>query len=66
MNTSLVQLQLSVLAEPNRFKIVELLRRGRNTVSGIVEELHMGQPWGERIDNVDALVVDLQKEEEHE
>ncbi len=39
-----VQLRLSAIAEPNRFRIVELLRQGPRAVGGIVDELGMGQP----------------------
>ncbi|GAA1578142.1 metalloregulator ArsR/SmtB family transcription factor [Actinomadura kijaniata] len=35
---------LGVLAEPNRFRIVELLRGGPRPVNGIVEALGLGQP----------------------
>ncbi len=39
-----VQLRLSAIAEPNRFRIVELLRQGSRSVGSIVDELGLGQP----------------------
>jgi DNA-binding transcriptional ArsR family regulator len=39
-----VQQRLSAIAEPNRFRIVELLRDGPRPVSGIVEALDLPQP----------------------
>jgi DNA-binding transcriptional ArsR family regulator len=39
-----VQLRLSAIAEPNRFRIVELLRQGSRPVGSIVDELGLGQP----------------------
>jgi DNA-binding transcriptional ArsR family regulator len=35
---------LTALAEPNRFQIVELLRRGPRAVGAIAEELRLRQP----------------------
>jgi DNA-binding transcriptional ArsR family regulator len=35
---------LKALAEPNRFQIVELLRRGPRAVGDLVDELGMNQP----------------------
>jgi DNA-binding transcriptional ArsR family regulator len=35
---------LKALAEPNRFQIVELLRRGARPVGELVDELGMNQP----------------------
>ncbi|HLK41489.1 MAG TPA: metalloregulator ArsR/SmtB family transcription factor [Polyangiaceae bacterium] len=34
----------AALAEPNRFRIVELLRRGPRAVNDIGERLHLNQP----------------------
>ena len=39
-----VQERLTVIAEPNRFRIVELLKDGPQPVGGIVDALGMGQP----------------------
>lgn len=39
-----VQQQLSAIAEPNRFRIVELLKHGPQPVGAIVAELGLGQP----------------------
>ncbi|MGH6613529.1 ArsR/SmtB family transcription factor [Sphingomonas sp.] len=39
-----VQQQLTAISEPNRFRIVELLRDGPRSVGGIVDGLVMGQP----------------------
>ncbi|MDQ0115606.1 ArsR/SmtB family transcription factor [Paenibacillus harenae] len=44
MNTSTLQMTLLTLAEPNRFNIVELLKKGPRSVSEIVETLKIGQP----------------------
>ena len=44
VDIDVVQLRLSAIAEPNRFRIVELLRQGPRAVGGIVDELGMGQP----------------------
>jgi DNA-binding transcriptional ArsR family regulator len=35
---------LSALSEPNRLRIVELLREGPHSVNEIVQELQLGQP----------------------
>lgn len=42
--TNTVQLRLTAISEPNRFRIVELLRDGPRSVGGIVDDLVMGQP----------------------
>lgn len=42
--TSTVQQRLTAIAEPNRFRIVELLRDGPRSVGAIVDDLVMGQP----------------------
>ncbi|GAB3832761.1 ArsR/SmtB family transcription factor [Kribbella italica] len=39
-----VQRRLTALSEPNRFRIVELLRDGPRSVGGIVDDLDLGQP----------------------
>lgn len=39
-----VQQRLTVISEPNRFRIVELLRDGPRPVGGIVDALDLGQP----------------------
>jgi DNA-binding transcriptional ArsR family regulator len=39
-----VQQRLTAIAEPNRFRIVELLKDGPQPVGGIVAALGMGQP----------------------
>ena len=39
-----VQRRLTAIAEPNRFRIVELLGAGPRSVGGIVADLGMGQP----------------------
>ena len=39
-----VQQRLTAISEPNRFRIVELLRDGPRSVGGIVDDLGMGQP----------------------
>jgi DNA-binding transcriptional ArsR family regulator len=39
-----VQQRLTAIAEPNRFRIVELLRAGPRSVGGIVDALDLGQP----------------------
>ncbi|GKU80081.1 helix-turn-helix transcriptional regulator [Paenibacillus sp. L3-i20] len=44
MNTSAMQLALLTIAEPNRFNIVELLKRGSRSVGEIVQLLDLGQP----------------------
>lgn len=44
MNTSSMQLTLLTLAEPNRFKIVELLKQGSRSVGEIVQALNISQP----------------------
>ncbi|GIQ68109.1 ArsR family transcriptional regulator [Xylanibacillus composti] len=44
MNTTSMQAALAVMAEPNRFNIIELLKAGPRTVSEIVQLLNIGQP----------------------
>ena len=44
MDIDQVQLRLGAIAEPNRFRIVELLRLGSRPVGSIVDELGLGQP----------------------
>ncbi|WP_422661193.1 ArsR/SmtB family transcription factor [Paenibacillus sp. EC2-1] len=44
MNTSAMQLTLITLAEPNRFNIVELLKKGPKSVGEIVKTLGISQP----------------------
>ncbi|MBB5791341.1 ArsR/SmtB family transcription factor [Jiangella mangrovi] len=39
-----LQHRLSVIAEPNRFRIVELLRSGPRSVGAIVDALGLAQP----------------------
>jgi DNA-binding transcriptional ArsR family regulator len=39
-----VQLRMTAISEPNRFRIVELLRDGPRSVGDIVEALGLGQP----------------------
>ncbi|WP_233159111.1 helix-turn-helix transcriptional regulator [Pseudonocardia sp. MH-G8] len=39
-----VQQRLTTIAEPNRFRIVELLRDGPRSVGEIVDALGLGQP----------------------
>jgi DNA-binding transcriptional ArsR family regulator len=39
-----VQQRLATISEPNRFRIVELLKDGPQPVGGIVDELGLGQP----------------------
>lgn len=39
-----VRQRLTAISEPNRFRIVELLRDGPRSVGGIVDALDMGQP----------------------
>lgn len=39
-----VQQRLTVISEPNRFRIVELLRNGPRSVGEIVDALGLGQP----------------------
>lgn len=41
---STVQQRLTAISEPNRFRIVELLKDGPRSVGGIVDDLVMGQP----------------------
>jgi DNA-binding transcriptional ArsR family regulator len=42
--SELVQQRMAAMAEPNRFRIVELLRDGPRSVGAIVEALRLGQP----------------------
>jgi len=53
---------LTALAEPNRFRIVELLRAGPRPVNDIVERLQLGQPQVSKHLRVlkDAGLVDVQ------
>ena len=44
MNTTTMQLTLQTISEPNRFNIVELLKKGPRSVSEIVQALNIGQP----------------------
>ncbi|KOP68200.1 ArsR family transcriptional regulator [Bacillus sp. FJAT-18019] len=44
MNTSVMQRTLLTLAEPNRFNIVELLKKGPKSVGDIVQALGISQP----------------------
>ncbi|WP_225445975.1 ArsR/SmtB family transcription factor [Paenibacillus arenosi] len=44
MKTLPMQMLLFTIAEPNRFNIVELLKKRPHSVGEIVEELHIGQP----------------------
>ncbi|HEY8340548.1 MAG TPA: metalloregulator ArsR/SmtB family transcription factor [Egibacteraceae bacterium] len=44
MDVEQVPERLAVLAEPNRFRIVELLRSGPRSVGEIVEALGLAQP----------------------
>jgi DNA-binding transcriptional ArsR family regulator len=39
-----VQQRLTAIAEPNRFRVVELLKDGPQSVGGIVDALGLGQP----------------------
>lgn len=39
-----VQQKMTAISEPNRFRIVELLRDGPQPVGGIVDALGLGQP----------------------
>jgi len=41
---STVQQRLTVISEPSRFRIVELLKDGPQSVGGIVDNLDLGQP----------------------
>ncbi|RSN18090.1 transcriptional regulator [Streptomyces sp. WAC 05977] len=42
--TATVQQRLAAISEPNRFRIVELLREGPQPVGAIVDALGLGQP----------------------
>lgn len=44
METTLVPERLGAIAEPSRFRIVELLRTGPRSVGEIVDVLQLGQP----------------------
>ncbi|WP_212920114.1 ArsR/SmtB family transcription factor [Ornithinibacillus bavariensis] len=44
MNTTTMQITLQTIAEPNRFNIVELLKKGPRSVNEIVMALNIGQP----------------------
>ncbi|WP_232664394.1 ArsR/SmtB family transcription factor [Pseudonocardia sp. TRM90224] len=39
-----MQQRLTVISEPSRFRIVELLKDGPQSVGGIVDNLDLGQP----------------------
>ena len=59
-----VQQRLTAISEPNRFRIVELLREGPRSVGGIVDGLDMGQPQVSRHLRLlaDAGVVEAAKQ----
>nr|WP_041731648.1 metalloregulator ArsR/SmtB family transcription factor [Conexibacter woesei] len=59
-----VQRRLMAISEPNRFRIVELLRDGPQSVGGIVDSLGMGQPQVSRHLRLlaDAGVVEVTKQ----
>ncbi|MFI6937872.1 ArsR/SmtB family transcription factor [Streptomyces sp. NPDC050418] len=59
-----VQQRLTAISEPNRFRIVELLRDGPRSVGGIVDHLEMGQPQVSRHLRLlaEAGVVDVTKQ----
>lgn len=44
MNIAAMQLTLLTISEPNRFNIVELLKKGPRSVGDIVQMLNLGQP----------------------
>lgn len=44
MNTTSMQVTLLTISEPNRFNIIELLKKGPRSVSEIVQALNIGQP----------------------
>ncbi|MFG0213300.1 ArsR/SmtB family transcription factor [Brevibacillus porteri] len=44
MNTTSMQVTLLTIAEPNRFNIIELLKKEPRSVSEIVQALNIGQP----------------------
>ncbi|MGC7097774.1 ArsR/SmtB family transcription factor [Amycolatopsis lurida] len=58
-----VQQRLTAISEPNRFRIVELLRDGPRSVGEIVEALDLGQPQVSRHLRLlaDAGVVEVTK-----
>ncbi|WP_447034727.1 ArsR/SmtB family transcription factor [Streptomyces sp. DSM 118878] len=58
-----VQQRLTAISEPNRFRVVELLRDGPQSVGGIVEALGLGQPQVSRHLRLlaDAGVVEVTK-----
>jgi DNA-binding transcriptional ArsR family regulator len=59
-----LQHRLSVIAEPNRFRIVELLRSGPRSVGAIVDALGLAQPHVSRHLKLlaDAGVVDATRQ----
>jgi DNA-binding transcriptional ArsR family regulator len=44
MNTITMQTTLLTIAEPNRFNIIELLKKKPRSVNELVKELNIGQP----------------------
>jgi DNA-binding transcriptional ArsR family regulator len=58
-----VQQRLTAISEPNRFRIVELLRDGPRSVGGIVDALGLSQPHVSRHLRLlaEAGVVDVAK-----
>ncbi|WP_243718682.1 metalloregulator ArsR/SmtB family transcription factor [Actinomadura sp. KC06] len=58
-----MQRRLTAISEPNRFRIVELLRDGPQSVGGIVDALGVGQPQVSRHLRLllDAGVVEVTK-----
>ncbi|WP_409174229.1 ArsR/SmtB family transcription factor [Brevibacillus fortis] len=64
MNPGMDMATLSALAEPNRLKIVELLRDGPLTVGEIAEQLGLRQPQASKHLKVlsDNGIVDVQAE----
>lgn len=59
-----VQRRLTAISEPNRFRIVDLLKDGPRSVGGIVDHLDMGQPQVSRHLRLlaDAGVVEATKQ----
>ncbi|WP_375000361.1 ArsR/SmtB family transcription factor [Aeromicrobium sp. CTD01-1L150] len=64
MNTHQVQARLNAIAEPTRFRIVELLKDGPRSVGSIVDALGMGQPQVSRHLRLlaEEEVVDVEKQ----
>ncbi|PAD75349.1 ArsR/SmtB family transcription factor [Paenibacillus campinasensis] len=48
MNISALQHTLATIAEPNRFNIIELLKKGPRSVGEIVQTLGISQPHASR------------------